>query len=53
MSRPQKMHKPIKGGFTQIINAVADGKGIKGRTREQIPLKNIQASETPTPRKKS
>jgi len=23
------MHKPIKGTFTEIINAVADGKGVK------------------------
>ncbi|MGD1087898.1 MAG: hypothetical protein ABR955_04125 [Verrucomicrobiota bacterium] len=29
MSRPQKMHKPLKGDFTQIINAIADGKGVK------------------------
>jgi hypothetical protein len=29
MSRLQKMHKPLKGNFTQIINAIADGKGVK------------------------
>ena len=30
MSRPQKMHKPLKGGFNQILGAVALGEG-KGR----------------------
>jgi len=32
MSRPQKIHPPIKASFTDIINAVADGKGIKPET---------------------
>jgi hypothetical protein len=52
MSRPQKMHKPIKGGFTEIINAVADGKGVKLQARNQVRPKNIvRASEPPTPKK--
>jgi hypothetical protein len=29
MSRPQKLHKPLKFNFSEIINAVADGKGVK------------------------
>ena len=29
MSRPQKMHKPLKGDFFDIIKAVSDGKGVK------------------------
>jgi hypothetical protein len=31
MSRPQKMHKPLKGGFNEILSAIAigDGKGKK------------------------
>jgi hypothetical protein len=38
MSRPQKMHKPLKGDFFDIIKAVADGKGVK-----QLP-KPLEAS---------
>jgi hypothetical protein len=51
MSRPQKMHKPLKGSFTDIINAVADGKGMsKLRARDASHLKNIvKASEPPKP----
>ncbi len=52
MSRPQKIMKPIKGSFTQIINAVADGKGVKGRNREQIPLKNERPAEPPKGKEK-
>ena len=50
MSRPQKMHKPLKGSFTQIINAVADGKGVKTQAKDKALRKNpVQASE-PTPK---
>jgi hypothetical protein len=38
MSRPQKMHKPLKGDFSQIINAIADGKGV---AKTQTRTKNI------------
>jgi len=53
MSRPQKMHKPIKASFTDIINAVADGKG-KGALKK-LSDRAIQAEQaTPRPpRKKS
>jgi hypothetical protein len=27
MSRPKKVHKPIRGSFTEILVAVATGKG--------------------------
>ena len=52
MSRPQKKHKPLKFSFTEIINSVADGKGVKleggkaARSKEaiaatrEIPPKN-------------
>jgi hypothetical protein len=29
MSRPQKIIPPVKGDFQSIVNAVADGKGMK------------------------
>jgi hypothetical protein len=48
MSRPQKMHKPLKGDFSQIINAIADGKGVKLQARNTSRPKNIvKASEPP------
>ena len=43
MSRQQKIIPPVKGNFTDIINMVADGKGvkqIKGRPRP----KNIESN---------
>ena len=52
MSRPQKMHKPINGSFTDIINAVADGRGVKIQARNTSRPKNIvKASEPPAPKK--
>ena len=27
MSRPRKMHKPLKGGFNNILSAIAAGTG--------------------------
>jgi hypothetical protein len=45
MSRPQKIHKPLKGDFTQIINAIADGKGVK--TSKASHLKNIVKTTAP------
>jgi len=48
MSRPRKMHKPLKGNFTDIINAVADGRGVKVQAKDKALRKNlIQASESP------
>jgi len=48
MSRPQKIHPPIKASFTEIINAVADGKGVKIRARNASRPKNlVKASEQP------
>jgi hypothetical protein len=52
MSRPQKMHKPLKGNFTQIINAIADGKGVsKTQTRSFTPPKNIVKASVQPPKK--
>jgi hypothetical protein len=53
MSRPQKMHKPLKGNFTDIINAVTDGKGVKIQAKNMTRSKNIvKASEPPKQPKK-
>ena len=35
MSRPQKIHKPISASFTDIINAVADGRGVKTQAKDK------------------
>jgi hypothetical protein len=51
MSRPQKMHKPLKGDFSQIINAIADGKGVKPLPKVPLRPKNIikATDRTPSP----
>jgi hypothetical protein len=49
------MHKPLKFSFTEIINAVADGKGVaKPRGRKPAQGSIIKAHEVkpPTPAKK-
>jgi hypothetical protein len=51
MSRPQKIHKPLKGSFTDIINAVADGKGVKIQATGASRPKNIVKASQPTPKK--
>ena len=45
MSRPKKIHPPIKGGFMNIINAIADGKGVTK------PKNVVKASTPPKPKK--
>jgi hypothetical protein len=49
MSRPQKMHKPLKGSFSDIINAVADGKGVKPPPKSSLRPKNIVKATDRTP----
>jgi hypothetical protein len=52
MSRPQKMHKPLKGNFSQIINAIADGKGVKLEAKRMTRSKeNIGRASEPPPKK--
>ena len=49
MSRPQKIHKPIKGAFNQILGAVAMGEG-KGKAAARKLAQAKQAnppSQTP------
>jgi hypothetical protein len=51
MSRPQKIHPPIKASFTDIINAVADGRGVKIQARSASRPKNIMKASEPPPKK--
>jgi hypothetical protein len=51
MSRPQKIHPPIKASFTDIINAVADGKGVKIQARNAKPSQNLVKASQPPPKK--
>jgi hypothetical protein len=44
------MHKPLKGDFTQIINAIADGKGVKLDARKMTRSKDI-VKASPPPKK--
>ena len=50
MSRPQKIHKPIRGSFTEILIAVATGKGksktaAKKVARKRAKKKQVEASD--------
>jgi hypothetical protein len=47
------MHKPLKGDFTQVINAIADGKGVKLQARAATPPtdKIVRASQATPPKK--
>jgi len=36
MSRPQKIHKPIKGAFNNILAAVAHGSGPGRRAAKRL-----------------
>jgi hypothetical protein len=54
MSRPQKVHKPIKAGFNTILGAIALGGGTAKRaaTRQQARASIVRASiPKPTPKK--
>jgi hypothetical protein len=53
MSRPQKIHKPLKGSFTDIINSVADGKGVRVQAKNMTRSKNIVKASEPPPKKPS
>jgi hypothetical protein len=52
MSRPQKIHKPIKGAFNSILASVATGTGKGKQAAEKLARQPIQASESPNPRPK-
>jgi hypothetical protein len=48
MSRPQKIHKPLMGGFANILKAVADGSGVPKKGNVKLPANKRSA----LPRKK-
>ena len=51
MSRPQKMHKPLKGGFNNILASVAMGKGTAKRAARKAMFErpSVKASEPKLP----
>jgi hypothetical protein len=53
MSRPQKIIPPIKGGFADIINNVADGRGVAkpGNTRSMANEKPARPQPRPPTKK--
>jgi len=50
MSRPQKIIPPVKGDFQNLINRIADGKGVK-QIRNAPRPKNV--GMPPAPKKPS
>jgi hypothetical protein len=51
MSRPQKIHKPLKGGFNEILGAVALGKGKAKRMARKAAAQNVSKAQQSTPKK--
>jgi hypothetical protein len=54
MSRPQKIHKPIKGGFNQLLTIIATGSGAGKKAvlklaREKKRHKSEPTQPTPKP----
>jgi hypothetical protein len=45
MSRPQKKHKPLKGGFNEILAAVAMGSGRGKRVAHELQRKPPKQSQ--------
>jgi hypothetical protein len=45
MSRPQKMHKPIKGDFNTVLAAVAMGSGKGKRAATKLAKKKAAGKE--------
>ncbi len=51
MSRPQKIHKPLKASFNNILAAVALGTGNAKRAAKNMANEAVKASQ-PKPEKK-
>lgn len=49
MSRPQKIHKPIKGDFNSILGAVAMGSGMGRRTAVRLARSKPQQEKVVRP----
>jgi hypothetical protein len=50
MSRPQKIHKPIKGTFNNILGVVAIGTGRGKNAAKKLASEVVKASDH-TPKK--
>jgi hypothetical protein len=52
MSRPQKIHPPLKGNFNNILAAVAAGKG-KGKVAAEKANRSlpVKPAQPPAPKK--
>jgi hypothetical protein len=52
MSRPQKIHPPLKGDFNSILAAVAMGTGKGKRAAKELQeRRNAEKKSAPTPKK--
>jgi hypothetical protein len=51
MSRPKKMHEPLKGGFNGILSAVAMGSGKGKSAAMALARKKASPSAKSTPKK--
>jgi hypothetical protein len=51
MSRPQKIHKPLKAPFTAILRAVAAGNTPSARKAAKATALMSAAKKTPPPEK--
>ena len=51
MSRPQKIIPPIKGGFENIINAIADGRGVVKASQPKSKDGFVRAAPPKPPKK--
>jgi hypothetical protein len=51
MSRPQKIHKPLEGGFNEILCAVAIGSGKGKATALALKLRKKKTGESKPPNK--
>jgi hypothetical protein len=51
MSRPQKMHKPLKGSFNLVLSAVAMGSGKGKRAAVRLAKEKEQQREQSEPKK--
>ena len=51
MSRPPKIHKPIKGGFNNILASIAHGTGKAKQAANKRTTQTAKAEQTPPPRK--
>ncbi len=51
MSRPQKMHKPIKGAFNNILASVAAGTGKGKQAADKLAKHPTKSTEPPQSKK--